>query len=643
MSGAVPSLEEIKQKILFVPLETKEALHDWVAFFLGIDLPDCIVDEGSNSSPMDLVWEVYDKARRGDPTFDFVLSYASRDSGKTLAAAILEVLMLCHLGRNVVHMAAIEQQAQKCAEYAKRFLRSRFLSDYVVGDSKRSVKLCRHYDAESGTTLSPRAYAALKTEAERERFTRVEHEITIIVCTLQSTNGQHGAFVVVDELDVVSNPAAYEEAFGIPTPSDGKIPVTLLTSTRKFRFGLVQKEIDRAGESGLQIRHWNMIDVTAPCPASRHRPDLPRLPIYRSDETLQAISEVDHQALLPDQQKGYVRDEGYTGCLQNCKLFAVCKGRLATHQKNSGNLVKPVEHVQSLFRKYSLEMAKAQLLCWKPSSEGMVYPRLDRSVHMLTAAQMAEKLTGERYDERMTKAQLVALMKARGVTWYAGMDWGYTHNFACSVGARDGARMFVVEAIEQPELELGQKLELCDLRLRPYEPTIFPDPAYPSDIKTFKRHGYRMKSWNKGKGSVSGGIEVVRLKLWPAVGKPELFFLAGDEGCELLFKRLQAYHYVLNSAGDATETPSDEDDDLCDGFRYMVMNVFAPKGKITLPKPEETNPLTQPRQTPSQKQAQQQMWEQVMGHVFGGAPPDPPPDDGAAKPRGKKGSFFYDV
>jgi hypothetical protein len=649
MTAAIPNADELKKRILFTPLESKDALHDWIRLFLGLDVPDCIVDEQSTSSPMDAIWETYNRARlNDDPKYNFVLNYAARDSFKTLGASILEVLMMAHLGRSVAHMAAIEAQARKSQEYVKKFLRSSLLRDYVVGDNQRKVEICRFYDESTGISLTPREYDALMTPAEQGRYRQISNYVVIIVCTMAGANSEHVPFMVVDEVDVVANPKAYEEARAIPAPYEGKSPITLLTSTRKFSFGLVQKEIDRAEESGLLIKHWNIVDCTAACPPSRHLPDLPKIPIYRSDDTLRALSTAEYEDLASETQELYTRDEGYEGCLKNCKLFAVCKSRLATHQKSTSSLLKPIEHTQSLFRKFSPEMAKAQLLCWKPSSEGMIYPRFDRGVHMLTPAQIAEKITGDKYDPKMGKGQLIALLKTREVQWHAGMDWGYTHNFACVIGVRDGARMFVLDVIAQPELELGQKLELCETRLKPYNATIWPDPAYPSDIKTFKRNGYRMRDWDKYRGSVAGGIEVVRLKLWPTIGQPELFFLAGDEGCELLVKRMQAYHFIIDAAGRITEEPDDEDDDECDALRYMVMNVFAPKGKGPIAaKPEERNRLAMPQEQVQQQQVQQIHWNQMMQHagmtVESVDPVTGETVDAVPKSKGKKGGIVWDL
>lgn len=634
----------LKRRFLFTVCDSKDMLHDWIETYLGFDIPDSIVDETSNSTPMSAIWEIYDRCRRNDEEgFRRILSYASRMSFKTLSAAILEILMVFHLGRSVAHMAAIEPQAKKCQEYVKKFLRMPPLRDFTVGSNQRRVDIVRYRHLQTGDYLSPKEWDRL-SQPDQDRYEQVSHYIAIVICTMAGANSEHVPFFVVDEVDVVQNPAAYEEARAIPDVFEGKLPVTLLTSTRKISFGLVQKEIDRAKDNDLQIRHWNILDVTERCPEKRHRPDLPKLPIYRSDDTLRALSEGDYQNLTVEQQVKYVKDEGYAGCLLNCKLFAVCKGRLATHQNSASSLLKKIVSTQGQFADFSPEMAKAQLLCWKPSTEGLIYPRLDPTVHYKTAAQIAEMVTGEPYsqrDKKMSKADLLALLKSRDVQWFAGMDFGFTHNFAVVIGCRDGARMFVLDVIAEKELDLGQQVEVCERRLRQYGATVFADTAQPQNIKTLRRQGFRMRDWDKYKGSVVGGIEVVRLKLWPAMGQPQLFFLAEDEGVGFLFERLCQYHWKIDAAGVITDEPDDEDDDECDALRYMVMNVFAPKGKVTVAKAEEGNPLAAPRQTPGQQEVQRQHWQQIMEHVGVSTDGDPAPESGTKK--GKKGSFHWQM
>lgn len=232
--------------------------------------------------------------------------------------------------------------------------------------------------------------------------------------------------MVMDELDL-ADPLAIEEAKMIPSElkEDGvkKLPLTFLTSTRKYSFGLVQQEINQAAKTDLQIRHWNIIDVTEACPPERHLPDEPKIPIFLSENTLTAISKEEYDKLGEKAREQYEEKEGYAGCLKNCKMFAACKGRLATKQTSNSPLLKSIFHTESTMAKVSVDTAKAQYMCWKPSNEGLVYPYFARETHMITPAQMATKITGDDYPENYTKSQLIELIQSVGGAFYSGLDW----------------------------------------------------------------------------------------------------------------------------------------------------------------------------------------------------------------------------
>ncbi len=563
-----------------------------------------------------------------DLTVDVDHSYWSNGliSHNTLVSAVLEILALFHLNRSVCHMAAIDQQAHKCQEYVKGFLDLPILRDFKVGDNITQVLVVWFQHRETKERISLKEWKGL-TVAEREPYLRNSLYIRIVTCTIQSANGDHVPFFVVDEIDVIpkSRIAAYNQARAIPSVSpEGAYPITFLTSTRKFSFGLVQKEIDGAEASGLRVRHWNILDVTEACPVTRHRPDLPKLPIYRDDDTLRAIPEAEWKALPDDERKSYVKDEGYSGCLSNCKLFAVCRGRLATEQKQQRKTLKPIDHVINLFRSVPLEMAKAELLCRKASVQGLIYPRLEVTKHKLSAAQIYEKLVGEVAPAGFDKARLVEFAKSRGLQFYSGMDFGFTHYFAVVTGFRDGNRFFVVDVQGQTELEPDQQVALCDSTIRHMDPIIYADPENPQMARVFRRHGYHLKQWKKSPGSVAWGIGIVRLKLSPTLSEPELYFLRDDIGCDFLFRQMSTYHWTLNIDGTFSDEPDKVDDDAVDGLRYCIMNVFPQKGHLTVtqnvPVPEQ---LQLPPPTPSEvppNRASEHNWlqEEIAKAVNGG-------------------------
>lgn len=553
-----------------------EQLGDWIEFFLGIRLPDCTVDPDSNSNPLHFAWSVYSKAKEGDDEeFQRVLAYACRGGGKTLVAAIIEVLCLFHLGRNVGIGSAILDQARVMAGYLKGFANRPHLRDFIVGENEREVKVAWY---ESGDKrLSTAEWEALSPE-DQSRYTFKSGFLKVVVATVTGMNSLHVPFLCLDEVDL-ADPAAIAESVYIPTQGlNGELPITLLTSTRKFAVGNVQKEIDNADETKLQIFHWNVIDITQPCPPSRHKPDEPKVHLWiEPGDPKRIVQDADAQLLDESERSKLVRLEGFAGCAK-CPLFAACKGNLATKQTATGPILKPISSVIGELRASSAEKAAAQMLCWKPSREGMIWSRLSRERHMKTPAQMAELITGEKYPESFTKADLINLFTSMGMPAIAGLDWGFTHLWTVVLGFLDGQKLYIVECIGAAELELSEKLEICDRRIKHLSPTIYPDQAYPADNKTFRKNGYRMMKFKK---DVAGGIEAVRLRLEPGADKePNLFFLSGDEGVETMFKSISGYHYKIDAAGNATEIPDDEDDDWADALKYLCQNLLTNKKPI---------------------------------------------------------------
>jgi hypothetical protein len=642
MPNPVPSEDDLKRKLLFVPCTSREQLHRWIQIYLGLDMPDCIVDPDSNSSPMHVIWEVYEAGMKtGKMPFSRILAYASRDSFKTLGASILEVLAIVHMRRSVAHMAAIEPQAQKAVQYVKDFLNRPYLREFVTQDNKRNIEIRRYSDKVSGFALTPKQWEALPSEGQRNQYDEIKNYLQVVICTPRGANSAHVPFFVVDEVDL-AEPKAYEEAKLIPAPYQGRHPITLLTSTRKISYGLVQKEIDkqldrRTGRRVLEVRHWNIVDVTEACPAERHQPEKPKLPIYYSLKTLQAMREADYDLLSDEEQRTFQVKEGYEGCLSNCTLFAICQGRLATEQKSKSSLLKPIDHVIQQFFDVSINTAQAQLMCWKPSTEGLIYPNFDRGTHMMRPFEIATKITGEKYPESFSKADLIMLMKSRDITFHSGMDFGFTHNFAVVTAAVDGGNVYIIDVIAVPGIELMQKIELCKQKLSIYDVSIYADEAYPSDIKSFSKAGFRIRGVKKDRGSVVGGIEIVRSKLMPARGKAQLYLLAGDEGTEILAQRMGQYHWKQDAGGNMTDIPDEKEDDECDAIRYLCMSLFSPKGKFMNPALTKEE---QPQSNALQSQYTQNNWmrKQIQEHIGEEAPAE---TDSSSLPVGKRGGFSW--
>lgn len=585
--------EKERRRDLFHVCTSKEELSYWIISYLGLELPDSVVDPDSNCTPMEMVWFVYSKAIENDEEFSRVMFYAARDSFKTLGAAIVEVLAVLHLQRSVAHLAAILPQSEKAQSYLKEFFRRPWLRDFVVTDNGRQVIIARYVHLDTGDILTVDEFALLKegeqidyqpiSNAFNEYQERSEY-VKVLACTLAGVNSEHCSLFVEDELDVMTQTAVFQEAKSIPSPRNGRLPITMMISSRKFSFGLVQKEIDAAAETGLVVKHWNLIDVTERCPEKRHRPDLPKIPIYRSQDTLKAIGEANWKSLSPKEKEEFVRDEGYAGCLSNCKMFGACRGFLATKQLSTTPLLKPVAHTQNQFRGYAKnpDIAKAQLLCWEPSSTGLVYPRFDIGTHVLTPAQAYRKVFGEDpADLHMTKVQLILALATVEGYWASGVDFGSAHSTAWVDGFRYGLLMFVMHAFAAPDLDPDQTVEALTPFL-PYSGTVWPDMSGPQMIKVLKKAGFATRKWNKGAGTVVEGIQIVQGKLRPVFGTdPELYIVhdvGEDPGIDQLIEATRVYAWKLDAGQKPTAVPDDKDDDYDDALRYLVMNEFPTKG-----------------------------------------------------------------
>lgn len=606
---------ELRRHYLFRPCESREELKWWLVTFLGLDFPDCIVDDDSNSTPLDMVWETYSKMwANKDEDFTRVLYYACRDSFKTLGVAAVEVLCILHLNRSVAHMAAISEQATKAQSYVKKAFRRPHLRDFVVGDNQRETKIVRFYNPKTKHSLTVDEYEAL-SDAHKGEHTEIartltqyrerEEYIKIVICTMQGANSEHVPLLVIDEVDVVTNPAAYAEAQNIPSGRDDTLPLTILTSTRKTAFGLVQDEITRsekAVEKGEEvtchIRHWNINEITRPCPSTRHKcgtehedghcPVEPSVVMYRNDDRLHSISEHNYSQLSPKEQGEHVQEKMFPGCT-SCRLAPTCRTWLATRQKSKSSFLNSIPKVIAKFRaQASLDMAKAQLLCRKPSSSGLIYPRFEVKRHVISPQQAYLKLFGESYQfhdgrnpNTLTKEELLVFVREREVHWYGAMDFGMGHNYVYVHGFKDGDRFFVTNIFTASGLGIDEQVTQVEKYLQD-SPMVYPDMADKQAIRIFRKAGFNMKEWKKGAGTISGGITAVSAQLNPVGSDEPRLFLIHDVDDEpmmdLLIKRIQEYHWKLDAAGKPTSVPEEENDDEMDALRYLVMNVFPMKG-----------------------------------------------------------------
>lgn len=591
-----------------------------------------------------------------DLTVDVDHSYWSDGvvSHNTLGASVLETVLLLHTDRNIIHMAAIVDQSKKAQEYVKGFFEKPYLRDFKRADNASQTSIVANIHEKTGIPVTVEEFDSL-SESQKLEYRHKENYVRIIACTMQASNGQHGELFIVDEVDVIQkqNLRAYDQAKGgIPTSRNGMIAMTLFTSTRKSRIGKVQAEIDEAPKTGLRLNHWNIIDITEPCSTDRHKPEEPKQTYWINDADLKHITDGEYEAVTETEKHKWYSREGYAGCAK-CPLFAACKGRLATEQEGySGKyeeggtaLLLPIPDVIDLFKSATSEFITTEYLCRKPDTSGLVYPRFNEEIHRKTASQIAEMVHGAPVPDVNTKHELIDYLVKKGAMFAAGMDFGFNHLFAVVTFAVWGNWAFVIDVVAKAQQELDDKLAITE-HLKDLHCSIYPDPEDPSSIVTFKRKGYRMKEWSKNAGSVRGGIDIVRTKMYSKALGATVFLLSDDPDIDLLAKHVKDYAYTIGIDGRFTETPNETNDDLPDAFRYGIMNVFGKNGGLKninlglTPVPEAEQEHWTKRVERHNAGAMNNMVRQLTGGMnssFGSGG-----DETKNKGRVRRGSFFWD-
>lgn len=551
--------EKLKGQHLLRVLENKEQMQDWYRGYLNIEVVGDTIDPDSNSNPLDAMWQIYEAVRdnKGDEIDGFIM-LSAREAYKTLSAAMLEVLLLLHFQVTISHMAAIMKQSNKAVSYITGFLAK--LKPYIEFNGWKQI-------SESKTQLM------FETPQGNQPY------IVVVICSMAGANGDHTNIMFVDEIDVIRDPVAYEEAKLIPGMERGRYSITVKLSTRKFAFGLMEKELNDAKETGEKILRWNIIDTAEKCPTTRHKsnPDGSRIDAYVSKKLpLRHIMPDEFRALPPQEHGEWELVKAHPGCLE-CKLLPVCKTRLADKPETSRkNLYKPIVAVLKAFKKVSPDMAEAQLMCWKPSSKGLVYPRFDQQKNVISIDEAYFLLTGDKVSGT-TLETLINTLQRLEARFYAGVDWGYTHEATIVVMAvTSSGYSFIVETFGSPGLEIHD-FKMVGLRFQEKYgiEKWFYDQASPANIKTFTKAGMRGPEFTK---DVLGGIEGIRSQIVDTMGRRRLLVVNTEENRKLI-QGFKVHHFKLDMAGNPTKHPDDEEfADVMDALRYIGQNVHGPKG-----------------------------------------------------------------
>lgn len=560
------SEKKVYADLMFKPLSSVEEVRDWIRFYLDLEIPIEITDPDSTSSPLDAIWQIYKtfKDNTGDITPGAIIM-SCREGMKTVSVSLLEILLLLHFQLDIAHAAAVESQSSVGIKYIESFM---FKIEPLVAirgwtnltQNKRTIQ----YKTPEGKTPY----------------------IKVLICTPKGMNSLHANVLFLDELDL-ADPAALKEAKNIVGYSKGIFGMTVYLSTRKYAFGNMNEALDKAQDMNYKILNWNILDVTERCPAKRHLPDEPKADRYVGKNLpLTQLTQEQFDFLPPTEKPKYeLIKDAHAGC-HKCPLLPVCKMRLSQKPESaSGGFYKPIQAVIQKFKENDPDTAEAQLMCWKPGSEGLVFPRFRKDenkaephkTNVMSLADAYHAFTGN-YLGGISEEVFIRTLQSAGIEFFAGVDWGFTHDAVIVIVAKmPNGEIWLVDCFASPGLEFSDMLEQ-GIRFRDkYKPQKwFCDPAYPANVKSFNKNGMRSPAFTK---DIAAGIEAMRSKITNASNQ-RFFKIIKTKETEKVINAMSKHRFLLDGIGNPTAKPDDEPQiaDICDTLRYIGQNLFPVKG-----------------------------------------------------------------
>ncbi len=555
--------DELKKQLVLRPLESAEELQAWMYLFFGILFPMGFVYPSSTHGPADAMWRIYELVKTGEcEHVPQATMLASRDSFKTLGAAAIEVLCMLHFRFSVAHMAAIKSQSDKAIQYVNAFFRS--LHPYLTHHGWKKIS-----DSKSKVEW-------LTDEGENVY-------LRIIIATIAGANSEHVPMLFIDEVDVVQDPRALKEAKMIPSVYKGYFPLTVYLSTRKFAGGLMEKTLKETIEAGGEILRWNLLDVCERITHEEARIKEPKVTRYISRQLPMENLDPEQWEDLPDEkQVEYEKFEAYAGIAEH-QMLSVMKNYLVDRpQTDVGGLYKPFSAIRNNFRQIDADMAEAQLLCNKPSSSGLVYPRFDEVKNVLSVNQALKKLIGEEC-EIDSFEYLKEYLKNLGIPIIGGADWGFSdHTSLVLFALLPTGEIWHLDTLSMPGLELDDIVKYATEMQREWGvDRWYVDQAYPAYIKTLKKKGLKVPKFTK---VVEDGITAVQGKIVDSSNVRRMFIINTPNNKEVI-DAYGEYRWKVDGKGDIIEgKPYHDNDgvsDKMDSIRYPFQCLFTKGGKLT--------------------------------------------------------------
>ncbi len=553
---------EQKRKLLLTPCKTKKEVKAWVKYFLNLDLPDVTVSRHANTNPLDTVWEMYRICvlKQNPENIQELLYTASRGAGKTLGTAVAEFMILLHDQRDIAHVGAIMAQAKRAYEYIQGFCLSPNVKPIVDPP-----------DASDGQKILQ------KSTMEKSIFNINGQTCTmeILPTTMKALNGLHVSLVSTDELDTLSGESlrAIKEVAGMLDTKKGKKPLRVGISTRKSKYGLMNKMIENADQEGRHLRFWTALEFTERCPDTRS--GVIPTNYWINVEQGEVLSEEDYSKKDQNKKKDYFLETTMFDKCKTCPAAVFCRGD-AKKQISKSNMLKSIDELNQKIRSEGFDWASSQLFNLKPSTEGIIFREYDEKIHVKDWNQLWFTLTGKEFPGVCTHDMFVKKCHELQLPCFGGIDWGYSAPHTVVYFFMDKKEnVYVVKCdgmtyISQPMWIHHIKTKYHNL----YRCQLYvPDSADQGAILEMQKSGLPTSNNQKDKGSVNSGIQVIK-KLLKVPGTMEAKIFFAKETCAPILNELSLYHYKLDAAGIVTDDPDSEHDHWVDALRYALMHLL---------------------------------------------------------------------
>jgi hypothetical protein len=564
-------LEKLKADLILKPLNSAQELRDWMYTYFDIRFPMGVVYPTSTHGPVEAAWRIYELIKTGESKdVPEIVLLSSRDSFKTLIASAIEVLCLVHFRFSIAHAAAILSQSEKAVQYANSFFNK--IQPYLEKNGWKKT-------------------SDSKTKIEWRTNDGDNIYLRVLVMTRQGMNSEHLPMLFMDEIDLIQDPRALEEAKMVPSIYKKYFPLTIALSTRKYAGGLMEKKVREAERSGGEVLRWNIIDITERITKTEARISEPKVTRYISRELpLKNISSEEFQTLNEKEQQKFEKFEAYAGIADH-PLLSVMRNYLVDRpQTDVGDLYKPVIAVRNNFKQTSPEMGEAQLLCNKPSSSGLVYPRFSTIDNLISIDAAYEYLSGEKESGR-SLTELISYMHNLGIEFYGAADWGNTDETSLGIFAKlAGGMTWFIDLLSAPDMEIPEIIEKIKDFTEMYKvKRWFCDSNYPAYIKMLKRtdtiYGkIPAVGVKKGVESVIDGITCVQSRIVDA-NNSRHFKVLKHQSTERVFDSFETYKWKLDGKGNPIdgkpEHGKDGVADIMDMIRYYFFSMFG-KGKSVM-------------------------------------------------------------